>query len=231
MARLVLYRAIASPCARAVLMLGDILQLPLECREVNLLKGEHKSQEYKKINPMGTVPVLQDGDFILSESHAIMKYLLASYGGEHRERLYPSEHKERALVDQALFFNAGFLFPRMGFLLVLPRHCTLIAGAPQPPPEKLAILDEAYAAVDAYLQRCRFIAADHLTLGLLAVGSTATATLLLKELDRDRYPRFADWIQELEELPIFKNINAEGLTYLKKFWYRALEMQKLKQQS
>lgn len=49
MSGLVLYRAIASPPARAVMTLGDLLGLRFEYREVKLLQFEHKSEEYKKV--------------------------------------------------------------------------------------------------------------------------------------------------------------------------------------
>ncbi|KOB66217.1 Glutathione S-transferase epsilon, partial [Operophtera brumata] len=83
MSRLILHRAIASPPARAVMMLGDILDLKFEIKDVNIIKKEHKSLEFMK------------------------------YGGEHRERLYPSELRTRAIVDQCMFFNAGLFFQRL----------------------------------------------------------------------------------------------------------------------
>lgn len=39
-----------------------------------------------------------------------MKYILAKYGADHQERLYPADLKQRALVDQCMFFTAGVLF-------------------------------------------------------------------------------------------------------------------------
>ena len=39
------------------------------------MKEEHKTPEYLKINPNGLVPTMVDNDFVLYESHAIMRYL------------------------------------------------------------------------------------------------------------------------------------------------------------
>nr|AIZ46902.1 glutathione S-transferase epsilon 9 [Cnaphalocrocis medinalis] len=222
MSGLVLYRAIASPPARAVMTLGDLLSLRFEYREVKLLQFEHKSEEYKKnINPMGTVPVLQDGDFILSESHAILKYLTERYGGESRERLYPSDVRARALVDQGMFFNSGFFFPRMA-AVALP---LLLRGVDTSSPQRLQDIEEAYGAADGFLQRSRFLALDHLTLADLAVGATAAATSLILQPDPNKFPRFVEWMNELQEIPSFKNVSAEGIAYLKKFIIKAREMQ------
>ena len=45
---------------------------------MDLMKEEHKKPEYLKINPNGLVPTMVEGDFILYESHSIMKYLADS---------------------------------------------------------------------------------------------------------------------------------------------------------
>jgi len=57
---------------KTALVLGDV---PHETHEVNLLTGETQSEEFLKINKRGAIPVIQDGDFRLSESSAILKYL------------------------------------------------------------------------------------------------------------------------------------------------------------
>lgn len=53
-----------------------------------------------------------------------MKYLLNKYGGPLQEKLYPSEPRQQALVDQCLFFEAGVLFPRIKVVAV--RQCRTI---------------------------------------------------------------------------------------------------------
>src|SRR4029077_6127454 len=42
---------------------------------VNLVAGEHRRPEFLKINPAGKLPVLVDGDLVLTESVAIVLYL------------------------------------------------------------------------------------------------------------------------------------------------------------
>ena len=54
------------------------------------------------------MPVIQDDDFVLWESHAIIRYLVAVYGGEH---LYPAEPRVRAHIDQWLDWQATVLTP------------------------------------------------------------------------------------------------------------------------
>ncbi|XP_050345467.1 glutathione S-transferase 1-like [Nymphalis io] len=201
--RLVLYMHDASPPSSAVIMLGDILGLQFDYKKPNLLNLEHKSPEFKKINPMGTIPVLEDGDFIVSESHAIMKYLIAKYGGDYQEKLYPSDVKTRALIDQSLFFDTGVLFIRLK-VFALP---TLLHGLDGPSPAHRADIDEAFSVVEAYLQKNKYIAADHLTIADLSLGSTVTAIHGVHKVDEKRFPRCTEWLALLNREEYFKKIN------------------------
>lgn len=54
------------------------------------------SEEYKKINPLGKVPTLVDGDFTLCDSKVICRYLEAAYP---EPPLYPADAKQRAMAD------------------------------------------------------------------------------------------------------------------------------------
>ena len=50
----------------------------IEKCHVDLMKGEHKTAEFIAINPMGLVPSIVEGDFMLSECGAILTYLCES---------------------------------------------------------------------------------------------------------------------------------------------------------
>lgn len=51
-------------------------------------------------------------------SHTIMKYLLVKYGNKEKQALYPSDVREQALVDQAMFFDTGVAFIRVKNIVV-----------------------------------------------------------------------------------------------------------------
>ena len=49
--------------------------LPYEHILVDIAKGDQKSEAYKKLQPFGKVPALEDDGFLIFESRAICKYL------------------------------------------------------------------------------------------------------------------------------------------------------------
>ena len=55
------------------------LGVEFEAITVNLMAGEHRRPEFLKINPAGKLPVLVDGDTVLTESIAIVVYLAEKY--------------------------------------------------------------------------------------------------------------------------------------------------------
>lgn len=65
--------------------------------------GETETPEYRALNPRGKIPVLQDGDFVLAESAAIINYLVEHYGVE-TDLVPPPGSRQRALYDQWCFF-------------------------------------------------------------------------------------------------------------------------------
>ena len=96
---------ISQPC-RAVMILLDINKIPFEPILIDIFKGEQKTNpELRAANPNCTLPTLVEGDFVLYESPAIMKYICNSR--EVAENWYPKDPKKRAKVDQYLDWHQG----------------------------------------------------------------------------------------------------------------------------
>jgi len=70
---------------------------------VDLRKGEHKSPQFLRINPAGKVPVLVDGDRVLTESVAIVLYLADKYADRN---LMPTRVADRGECYRWLLFAA-----------------------------------------------------------------------------------------------------------------------------
>lgn len=95
---LVLYNAPGSGNALKVRFLLAELGLEYETVEVPL-EERPRPEWYRRLNPVGGVPTLVDGELVLAESNAILRYLVAREG---RDDLYPSELRARARVDWLL---------------------------------------------------------------------------------------------------------------------------------
>ena len=93
-----LYSYWRSSAAYRVRIALNLKGLPHELIPVSLINngGEHRSEEYRALNPQGKVPTLIDGERIVRQSMAIVEYIEESYAGEHR--LMPVTARERARV-------------------------------------------------------------------------------------------------------------------------------------
>jgi glutathione S-transferase len=93
-----LYYHPASTTSRPVMLFAAEAQIPLDMQVVDLFTGEHFKPPFEAINPNHLVPVLEDGDFRLTESSAILKYLADKTGSP----LYPQDVQARARVNERM---------------------------------------------------------------------------------------------------------------------------------
>ncbi len=73
------------------------LGIDYEPKLIGSRTGETQQPEFLKLNPKEKIPVLVDGDFVLSESVAIVTYLGDHYGSDKQPRLVPAANT-RALA-------------------------------------------------------------------------------------------------------------------------------------
>ncbi|XP_072051645.1 glutathione S-transferase theta-1-like [Amphiura filiformis] len=93
------YFPVSQP-SRSIVMFAKLNKLNYNDKATDIFKGEHKTPEYGAINPNHTVPVMDDGGFVICQSVTIVKYLAAKY--KVADHWYPSDLKQRARVDELL---------------------------------------------------------------------------------------------------------------------------------
>jgi glutathione S-transferase len=108
-----LYINLLSPNVRRVRLTAAVLGVELDETKLDFTKGEHKRPEYLTLNPNGTVPTLVDGEFVLTESRAIMQYLASK---KPESGLLPRDEKVRADVTRWQFWDAAHFSPQLGML-------------------------------------------------------------------------------------------------------------------
>lgn len=94
-----LYRYPLSGNAHRAELFLSLLGLEYSPIDVDLMKGEQKSESFLKLNPFGQVPVLDDDGFIIYESNAILVYLAKKYDDGH---WLPENVEHAAMVHQWL---------------------------------------------------------------------------------------------------------------------------------
>ncbi len=142
---MLLYEMAASPNAKRA-RLGLIESgAEFESREVNLITGEQKQDDYKKLHPLGRIPLLDDDGTVVWESGAILLYIADKFPDAG---LLPKTLADRGQAYQWLTFGEtsihGYMGP-MGFQMFRrkpeDRDEALLARGRQRMPEVLAALD------------------------------------------------------------------------------------------
>jgi glutathione S-transferase len=136
------------------------LDAEFEFVPVNLLAGEHRRPEFLRLNPAGKIPVLVDGDVLLTESAAIVMYLAEKY----RDRgLLPADLGERAQVYRWAMFAVTELEQP---LWRITRH-TRLYPEDKRLPDDVALAGQEFVAMAAVLDRHmegrQFIVGDRVT--------------------------------------------------------------------
>jgi maleylacetoacetate isomerase len=103
-----LYHYFRSSTSYRVRIALHLKNIAFEAIPINLLKSEQRSADYLEINPLGGVPALVDGDFVLSQSLAILNYL---DNLNPAPSLAPGDAKDQAFVRQIALSIAEDIHP------------------------------------------------------------------------------------------------------------------------
>ena len=155
-----LYQHPMSANARAAIMTVYQLNAPVELVHVSLETGEQNQPAFLKLNPNHRVPVLEDGDFYLWESRAIMQYLAEKSPGQ---TLYPTQVRARADVNRWLFWSGQHFAPAIGIFFFENVVKGMIGrGAPDPAELKrgTTLFNEFAAVLDTHMADRQWISGD-----------------------------------------------------------------------
>jgi glutathione S-transferase len=192
--------------ARRAVMTALHLGSPVELVMVDLRKGEQRSPEYLRKNPNGKVPLLEDGDLLLWESHAIMQYLADSTPGQ---TVYPEGPRERADVNRWLFWSAHHFTPAVG-VLNYENFVKPLKGEGQPDPvevKKGQRLFTTHAQVlDQWLADKEWIAQGRLTLADFAIAAPFMATESAR-LPLGDFAHIRSWFARFQKLDAWTRTN------------------------
>lgn len=190
---------------RRVLMTAHILDSPLELVNVALADPADR-RRLAEINPNGKVPVLQDGDFILWESCAIMQYLADLTPDQ---TLYPQDARARADVNRWMFWASQHFFPAVG-VLTFEHIWKAMRGLGAADPRELSrgerdVLQFA-TVLDHHLQGSEWVAGKSCTLADLAIAPAMTY-LERGHLPLAQFTHIMRWFKQIEATPAWQETN------------------------
>uniref|UniRef100_A0A1B0AKP8 GST N-terminal domain-containing protein n=1 Tax=Glossina palpalis gambiensis TaxID=67801 RepID=A0A1B0AKP8_9MUSC len=203
----ILYYDDLSPQARSCYMLIKVLEIDVELKPINLINGEHFSEEYSKINPSCTVPALIDGNLTLYDGHTIMIYLCDKFAHAYNPQLCPKRYLTRLEVLNLLFYEGCVLYRRHSHLLT----DILLEKFPNVDIDyhKRKIAD-CYNALNTFLIGHCFMVGNCMTIADFSMISTVGALDLMFPINRNLWPNLSTWFDRLRIMPWYK-LNEDGI--------------------
>ena len=153
------------------------------------------------MNPHGRVPVLVDGDSVVWESDAIIRYLTARYGSGD---LWPQDAAERAGADAWMAWTAAKLYPDWIALF------WKLVRTPEPARDVEVIAQHhaaavaAFAVLDRHLAGRDYVAADHLTMADIPAGMMLYRWFEM-DINRPDMPNVEAWYARLRTRPAYRS--------------------------
>ena len=191
-----LYEMAYSGHSHRVRLFLSLLGLAYESRPVSLRDGEHLTADYKKINPFGKIPVLDDDGHLIRESNAILVYLALKHGAKN---WYPVDDPARAAeVQRWLNVAANDILqgPARAWIatMFVPDETAVREG--------LEAARKLLAIMDVHLEGRDWLAGDGPTIADVANYSHISKGPLIG-LDLTTWPNVLRWQRNIEALPGF----------------------------
>jgi len=192
---------------KKVLWCAEELALKYERVDAGMQFGVVNTAQYRKLNPNGLVPTIQDDGFVLWESHTIVRYLAAKHSAG---KLWPTDLRERAdaerWMDWAFTFQAAFRPVFWGLVRTPPekRDAAAIEEGRKKSAELLGHLDAALAERD-------YVAGRSFTIGDIPIGCHVQLWMRLA-IERPEHPALAAWFARLLERPAYRSVVDIALT-------------------
>jgi len=198
-----IYGLTLSGHSHRVELFANLAGIPYELTELDLANGEHKKQPFLSLNPAGQIPVIVDGDVVISDSNAILVYLARKYAPSY----IPKDPVQEAEVQKFLTLAAGELaFGPAAARLITVFNADLNADFCQ------ATADKLLPKLEAHMDGREFLVGDSPTIADVAIYSY-TAHAPEGNVSLEPYPNVRRLLANIEALPKFKPmpVTNEGL--------------------
>jgi glutathione S-transferase len=204
-----LYMHPVSMTSRPVRLFIAENKMPVDEVLIDVMKGEQYQQPYVDINPNSMVPMIEDDDFRLTESSAILKYLADKIDSP----TYPKDLKQRAKVNEMMdWINTNF-YREWAYNLCYPQlfqhlkrrsdeaqAATLEFGKEQSKKWLKIFNDYWIGPNNQYLCGNQITIADYFGAALVTLGE-------IIRIDFSTYPNVKRWLDNMKKLPTWPKVN------------------------
>ncbi len=193
-----IHRHALSGHSHRVQLLASLAGINHELVDVDLLAGEHKKDPFLALNPAGQVPVVEDGDSVISDSNAILVYLARKYASDW----LPQDPVLEAEVQKFLSLAAG----EIAFGPAAARLITVF-GANLDAEHAQAVAKSTFDRLEKHLQGRQWLVGDRPTIADVAIYSY-TAHAPEGNVSLDGYSNIRGLLARIEALPGFVGMQA-----------------------
>ncbi|WP_297767523.1 glutathione S-transferase [uncultured Roseovarius sp.] len=176
-----------------VQLLANLAGISHELVHVDLMQGAHKKEPFTRLNPFGQVPVIEDGDIVVSDSNAILVYLARKYA--------PSWLPQNAVAEAEV---QKFLSIAAGEIAYGPAAARLITvfGASLDPEFCATVSATVLGKLEAHLDGREWLVGSTPTIADIAIYSY-TAHAPEGNISLDAYPNVRALLARIEALSGF----------------------------
>jgi glutathione S-transferase len=184
---------LSGSCYKVRLLL-NILKVSCERIQVDFVGREHKSERFLKLNPLGEIPVMEDGEVRLRDAQAILVYIARQY--DRSNTWFPDAPDSMGRIMQWLSFGGKELMAAAGARAVKMLNYPLDLPALQ------ARALESFRILDAHLSDREFLELGHPTIADIACFPYV-AMASEGGIDLKPFPNILRWIQRIKQIPGF----------------------------
>ena len=162
--------------------------------------------DYKALHPIGTAPVITDGDLVLAESGAIVQYIVSKHGGGRLALTVG--HPDFAHFLYRFHFANGTRQAAMGRCMILARlkpaddNPVLVAARER--------LDRAFDFVEARTRDAAYFAGEEFTAADIMMGFSLTTMRYFLPYDLARLPNLRKYLGRIGARPAYQRAMAKG---------------------
>ncbi|RMP17095.1 Glutathione S-transferase protein [Pseudomonas syringae pv. delphinii] len=194
---------------RKALWIAEEVGVPYETQDAGGAFGLVDEAAYRSKNPNGRIPMIEDGDFVLWESNAIVRYLAARHAPD--SDLFPADVQARASADRWMDWTTS---------TIAAPFSPVFWGVVRTPPEKqdwptieqgIKTLHSLLLVADEALSRQPYLSGETFGMGDIPLGCFAYGWFEMP-IERPPLPHLQAWYERLKTRPAYRKAVMSPLT-------------------